>query len=67
MLISSQWRGANSDPVFPNGELPRFLTNASLETLVQIDSQGTCLGCHTTARTTTGADANLTFLLSVAE
>ena len=67
MLTSSQWRGANTDPFFPNGELPRFLTNASLETFVQIDPQGTCLGCHTTARTTTGADANLTFLLSAAE
>lgn len=67
MLISSQWRGANSSPIFPNGELPRFLTNATVETFVQIDPIGTCLGCHTAARTATGADANFTFLLRNAE
>ncbi len=67
MLTSSQWRGANSSPLFPNGELPRFLTNTTVETFVQIDPIGTCLGCHIKARTATGADANFTFLLSVAE
>ena len=67
MLISSQWRGANSSPIFQNGELPRFLTNTTVETFVQIDPIGTCLGCHITARTATGTDANFTFLLSVAE
>ena len=66
-LISSQWRGANSSPIFTHGELPRFLTNTTLETFVQIDTQGTCLGCHVTARTATGADANFTFLLGAAE
>ena len=67
MLISSQWRGANSSPIFPHGELPRFLTNTTVETFAQIDPNGTCLGCHINARTATGADANFTFLLSVAE
>ena len=67
MLVSSQWRGANSGPFFPHGELPRFLTNTTVETFAQIDPQGTCLGCHTAARTATGADANLTFLLGNAE
>ena len=67
MLVSSQWRGANISPIFPNGELPRFLTNTTVETFVQTDPQGTCLGCHTAARTATGADANFTFLLGVAE
>ena len=67
MLISSQWRGANKSPIFPNGELPRFLTNTTIETFSQIDPNGTCLGCHTAARTTTGADANFTFLLREAE
>ena len=63
MLVSSQWRGANSGPFFPHGELPRFLTNTTVETFAQIDPQGACLGCHTGARTATGADANFTFLL----
>ena len=67
MLVSSQWRGANSSPLFPHGELPRFLTNTTVETFAQIDPNGTCLGCHTAARTATGADANFTFLLHSAE
>ena len=67
MLVSSQWRGANISPIFPHGELPRFLTNTTVETFVQTDPQGTCLGCHAAARTATGADANFTFLLGVAE
>ena len=67
MPVSSQWRGANNSPIFPNGELPRFLTNTTVETFAQTDPQGTCLGCHTTARTATGADANFTFLLGAAE
>ena len=67
MLVSSQWRGANSSPFFPHGELPRFLTNTTVETFAQIDPDGTCLGCHTAARTATGADANFTFLLRNAE
>ena len=67
MLVSSQWRGANSGHFFPHGELPRFLTNTTVETFAQIDLQGTCLGCHTAARTATGADSNFTFLLGAAE
>ena len=67
MLVSSQWRGANISPIFPHGELPRFLTNTMVETFIQTDPQGTCLGCHAAARTATGADANFTFLLGVAE
>ena len=67
MLISSQWRGANKSPLFPHGELPRFLTNTTVETFVQIDTDGTCLGYHTAARTATGAYANFTFLLREAE
>ena len=67
MLVSSQWRGANRSPIFPHGELPRILTNTTLETFQQIDPQGTCLGCHVTARTAAGADANFTFLLRAAQ
>ncbi|MEO1492488.1 MAG: hypothetical protein AAFV19_10095 [Pseudomonadota bacterium] len=63
MLISSQWRGANPDPIFPNGELPRYLSNVAMETYIQTDPQGTCLGCHANARTSEGAPSDFTFLL----
>ncbi|QHQ36659.1 hypothetical protein [Algicella marina] len=62
MLISSQWRGANPDPIFPDGELPRYLTNTTMESFLQTDTSGTCLGCHATARTPEGAPADFTFL-----
>lgn len=67
MLVSSQWRGTNVSPFLPHGELPRFLTNTTVETLDQTDPQGTCLGGYTAARTAIGADANFTFLLGAAE
>ena len=50
-LISTQWRGANKSPMFEHGEVPRFLTNTTMETYLQ------------TAETATGEDANFTFLL----
>ena len=63
-LISTQWRGANKSPMFEHGEVPRYLSNTTMETYLQTDSEGTCLGCHATAKTSTGGDANFTFLLS---
>ncbi|MEO1613519.1 MAG: hypothetical protein AAFU55_14375, partial [Pseudomonadota bacterium] len=63
MLVSSQWRGANPDPIFPNGELPRYLSNVALESYVQTDPMGTCLGCHAEARTSGGAPSDFTYLL----
>ena len=63
-LISTQWRGADKSPMFENGEVPRFLTNTTMETFLQADSVGTCLGCHAAAETGTGKNANFTFLLS---
>ncbi|MEL6217608.1 MAG: hypothetical protein AAFR79_03955 [Pseudomonadota bacterium] len=63
ILISSQWRGANPDPLFPNGELPRYLSNATMETYIQTDPIGTCLGCHANARTAEGNPSDFTFLL----
>jgi hypothetical protein len=61
-LISTQWRGADRSPMFEHGEVPRFLTNTTMETYLQAANEGTCLGCHASAVTPTDADANFTFL-----
>ena len=66
-LISTQWRGANIGPLFEHGEVPRFLTNTSMETFVQADKNGTCLGCHADALTTAGQNSNFSFLLNRAK
>lgn len=63
-LISTQWRGANKGPLFEHGEVPRYLTNTTMETFVQADKNGTCLGCHADAVTTAGQNSNFSFLLS---
>ncbi|MEM7544071.1 MAG: hypothetical protein AAF367_00900 [Pseudomonadota bacterium] len=63
MLISAQWRGANPDPIFRDGELPRYLSNTALETYVQTDLNGTCLGCHALARTSEGEPSDFTYML----
>lgn len=63
MLVSSQWRGANPDPIFTHGELPRYLSNITMESFVQTDPAGTCLGCHAGATTAEGASSDFTFLL----
>ena len=65
-LISTQWRGSPSSELFPNGEVPRFLTNVTLETYDQYTHGGTCMGCHAKAITLAGQDANFSFLLSKA-
>ncbi|MFY0632599.1 MAG: hypothetical protein JXQ91_02210 [Vannielia sp.] len=62
-LISTQWRGANPDPIFPEGELPRYLSNLTLETYVQTAPNGSCLSCHAAATTRAGAPSDFTFLL----
>jgi hypothetical protein len=67
MLISTQWRGANKSPLFEHGEVPRFLTNTTMETYGQTVSDGSCLGCHAEATTATGHMSNFTFLLRKAE
>lgn len=63
MLVSAQWRGANPDPIFEQGELPRYLSNTTMETYLQTDPTGSCLGCHSGARTSAGTPADFTFLL----
>ncbi len=68
MLVSTQWRGAQRSPLSGEGELPRFLSNVTMETFVQTSVQGTCLGCHATARTVDGTvPSDFTFLLSHAQ
>ena len=52
--------------LFPNGEVPRFLTNVTLETYDQYTHGGTCMGCHAKALTLAGQDANFSFLPSKA-
>lgn len=63
MLISTQWRGAERSPLFEHGEVPRFLTNTTLETFQQSNSDGTCLGCHARAQTVNGQTADFVFML----
>ena len=65
-LISTQWRGSPNGELFPNGEVPRFLTNVTLETYDQYSHGGTCMGCHARATTLAGQDANFSFFLSKA-
>ncbi len=63
-LVGSQWQGGVEDPLTENGNIPRFLSNPSLETYVQ--GGASCLGCHGAAQTAVGQDANFSFLLRLA-
>ena len=63
MLISAQWRGANISPYIEHGELPRFLSNTTMETYLQTERSGTCLGCHADATTAVGTPSDFTFIL----
>ena len=63
-LLTTQWKGANKDLMFPNGEVPRYLTNSTIETYIQTNHDGTCLGCHSTATSTAQQSANFTFVLN---
>lgn len=62
-LISTQWRGGPITPIFERGEVPRYLSNTTLETYIQTAREGSCMGCHAGATTTAGQPANFTFLL----
>ncbi|MGI9319598.1 MAG: hypothetical protein ACR2QW_19875 [bacterium] len=63
-LSTTQWKGANKGQMFPHGEVPRYLTNATMETYIQTAENGSCLGCHAEARTRAGQPANFSFVLS---
>jgi len=65
-LFSAQWKGADPNPMFPNGEVPRFLTNTTMETYGQISHDGSCLSCHDSARTVASQESNFSFILSMA-
>ncbi|MAZ35484.1 MAG: hypothetical protein CMO06_20285 [Thalassospira sp.] len=62
-LLGTQWIGNGGGAPFGVGEIPRFLTNTALESFIQHQADGTCLGCHATAFTDAGQPANFTFLL----
>ncbi len=63
-LITNQWRGANKSPLFEHGEVPRFVSNVTMESYLQEASEGSCLGCHAEARTRSGGFADFAFYLS---
>ena len=62
MLLGTQWIGNPGGAPFGIGEVPRFLTNSTLESFMQDQSDATCLGCHIRAMTDAGQNANFTFL-----
>ena len=61
-LIGTQWRGNHGGPLAGFGEVPRYLTNSTLETYIQDAPQGTCMGCHSTAQTAAGERSDFSFL-----
>ena len=63
-LVGTQWIGNGGGEPFGTGEVPRFLTNTTLESFIQHRPSGSCLGCHADARTDAGQPANLTFVLN---
>ncbi|OAZ14842.1 hypothetical protein TH15_03320 [Thalassospira profundimaris] len=63
MLLGTQWIGNPGGAPFGVGEVPRFLTNSTLESFMQDQSDATCLGCHARATSDAGQIANFTFLL----
>ncbi|RPE66357.1 hypothetical protein EDD53_2059 [Pacificibacter maritimus] len=62
-LISAQWRGAQKNPLFEHGELPRYVSNVTMESFLQTEGQGTCLGCHAGALTSDSQPADFAFYL----
>ena len=63
-LIGSQWMGGVEVPQVENGNIPRYLSNTTLETYLQFSPVGSCLGCHGAAQTKVpGLSANFSYLL----
>jgi len=63
-LIGSQWMGGVENPQLENGNIPRYLSNTTLETYLQFKPIGSCLACHSYAQTAVqGQSANFSFLL----
>ncbi|WP_085579030.1 hypothetical protein [Thalassospira mesophila] len=65
-LVGTQWIGNGGGVPFGVGEVPRFLSNVALESFIQHQETGTCLGCHSTARSDAGQLSNFTFVLAPA-
>lgn len=63
-LSTTQWKGAPVNALFPSGEVPRYLTNSTMETYIQGDASGSCLGCHAAAVTAAGQPANFSFVFN---
>lgn len=64
-LLGTQWQSESDIPPFTLFSISRCLGNSTHETYIQSTSD--CLGCHTSAKTTAGADANFSFLLGAAQ
>ena len=62
-LLSTQWKGARRGGYFLAGEVPRFLTNSTMETFEQGVFNGSCMGCHLEALSVAGQNSNFSFLL----
>jgi hypothetical protein len=63
-LIGTQWMGGVEDPKTENGNIPRYLSNTTLETYLQFSPIGSCLACHGSAPTAEpGLSGNFSFLL----
>lgn len=63
-LVGTQWVGNGGGEPFGVGEVPRFLSNTALESFIQDQPQGSCLGCHSAAQSDAGQKSDFTFLLS---
>lgn len=63
-LVGTQWIGNIGGAPFGVGEVPRFLSNLTMESFIQDQAVGSCLGCHSTARSDAGQPSNFTFLLA---
>lgn len=63
MLLGTQWIGNPGGAPFGIGEVPRYLTNSTLESFMQDQADATCLGCHDNATSDVGQRSNFTFLL----
>ncbi|WP_143182019.1 hypothetical protein [Thalassospira sp. TSL5-1] len=63
-LVGTQWIGNGGGVPFGVGEVPRFLSNLTMESFIQDKAVGSCLGCHSTARSDAGQPANFTFMLA---
>ena len=72
MLIGTQWQGdpatSSGKPVpGSNGNLPRYFSNTTLETYIQLKDFGSCISCHQSAKLAGNSDksANFSYLLQL--